>query len=107
MSEVEYEEHTGSHQDCPPCFAIKIRTIQFQGMEAGGRRDSEKSRSRDMDEYKKMRTQGLQPKNVFGSAEVAAQAGSKFEVEHSVIMKPAIRKEMESHMAAAKEILNA
>jgi ribosomal protein L25 (general stress protein Ctc) len=73
-------------------------------MEAGGRRESEKSRSRDMDEYKNLRRAGYQPKNVFGSAEIAAQASTKFELEHSVVMKPSIRKEMESRMEDAKGI---
>jgi hypothetical protein len=58
-----------------------------------------------MEEYKKLRHQGYQPKNVFGSAEIAAQANSQFEVEHSVVMAPSIRKEMESRMADAKEML--
>ena len=35
-----------------------------------------------------------QPRNIFGSAEVAAQAGSTFEIEHHVVMAPGIRKEM-------------
>ena len=52
MSDL-YEPHDGSHQNCAPCFAIKIRTVQFQGMEAGTRRNEDKSRARDMDEYKK------------------------------------------------------
>lgn len=56
-----------------------------------------------MDEYQRLRRQGYQPQHVFGSAELATQAESKFEVEHSVVMAPAIRKEMESRMADLKE----
>jgi len=103
MSDL-YEPHDGSHQNCAPCFAIKIRTVQFQGMEAGTRRNEDKSRARDMDEYKRLRRQGLQPKHVFGSAEIGMQANSQFEVEHSVVMAPSIRKEMESRMQEAKAI---
>lgn len=104
---IDYEPHDGSHQNCPPCFQLKLRTLQFQGPEAGGRRRSEYQRSRDMDAYKNLRMQGLQPKHVFGSAEVAAQAESKFEVEHHVVMAPQIRKEMESRMEDAKGVLSA
>ena len=94
MSDDIYEEHTGQHQNCPTCFSIKCRTMNFQGPGAGDRRRSEKERSRDMREYQTLRRQGYQPRNIFGSAEVAAQAGSTFEVEHHVVMAPGIRKEM-------------
>jgi len=102
---IETETHTGQHQNCPDCFRIKLNSIQFQGIDAGERRHSEKTRDKDMDAYKKLRRQGYQPKNVFGSSEIAAQANSKWELEHSVVMAPNIRKEMESKMAATQEIL--
>ena len=101
----DVETHDGSHRGCAECFRIKVASIQFSGSGADQRRFTEKERSRDMVEYKRLRQQGYQPKNVFGSAEIAAQAGSQFEVEHSVVMPPKIRKEMESQMAAAKEML--
>jgi hypothetical protein len=103
-----YEEHNGQHREphCPPCFAIRIRTVQFQGIDAGQHRFTDRERDRDMTEYRKLRHQGYQPRNIFGSAELAAQASSKFEIEHKVVMAPNIRKEMESQMAAAKEMLN-
>ena len=103
---MEFEAHEGQHQNCRECFAIKIRSIQFQGMEAGQHRFTDKERSRDMDAYKTMRRQGIQPKNIFGSAEVAAQASSTFEAEHSVVMASSIRKEMEARRADMKEIIN-
>jgi phosphohistidine swiveling domain-containing protein len=59
-----------------------------------------------MDAYQKLRRQGYQPKNVFGSAEIAAQAETKFELEHSVVMAPSIRKEMETRMEDAKAVLS-
>lgn len=105
MSEL-YESHVGQHTDCPPCFAIKLRTVQFQGMEAGQNRFTERERDKDMAAYPVLRRQGYQPKNVFGSARIAAEAHSKFELEHSVVMSPGIRKEMESQVTAAKEMLN-
>lgn len=91
---VEYEPHDGRHENCGPCFQIKLRSLQFQTPAAGDRRQSEKERNRDMVEYKTLRQQGYQPQHVFGSAEVAAQAGSRFEVEHHVVMAPEIRNEM-------------
>jgi ribosomal protein L25 (general stress protein Ctc) len=57
-----------------------------------------------MDAYQRLRRQGYQPKNVFGSAEIEAKANTKYELEHSVVMAPGIRKEMESRMADAKAV---
>lgn len=101
MSE-RFEAHIGQHLDCPPCFAIKLASIQIQTPAAGDRRQSEKERDRDMREYKTLRNQGYQPKHIFGSSEVAAQAGSVFEVENHVVMAPEIRKEMTARMEQAK-----
>lgn len=98
---MELEQHNGQHQGCAECFRIKLSTLQFQGPAAGERRQTDASRSKDMDAYKGLRRQGYQPKHVFGSHEVAVQANSKFEVEHSVIMAPGIRKEMEARMQEA------
>lgn len=96
--ETVYEPHDGRHTDCPPCFQVKLRSINIQGPGAGDRRQTEHSRSMDMDAYQSARRQGLQPQHVFGSHEVMAQAGSKFEAEHHMIMAPAVRKEMEASM---------
>lgn len=101
----DVEPHDGRHTGCAECFRVKVATVQFTGRNAGQNRHDEKTRTRDMIEYKNLRNQGYQPKNVFGSAEIAAQAHSQFEVEHSVVMAPSIRKEMESQMQAAKEML--
>lgn len=102
---VENEPHDGRHFDCDPCFKVKLASIQFQGIDAGQRRFTDKTRSNDMDAYKSLRRQGYQPNHVFGSAEVAAQAESKFEVEHSVVMAPSIRKEMAARVDEAKSVL--
>jgi hypothetical protein len=102
MTDELYEPHDGRHLNCDPCFVVKMKSVQLQGIEAGQHRFTEKERGRSMDAYKRLRNQGLQPRNVFGSAEIEAQASSKFEVEHSVIMAPGIRKEMESRMTEAQ-----
>jgi hypothetical protein len=90
---TEESRHDGSHLACPPCFRIKLRTVQFQGIDAGQRRFTDRERTKDMDAYKSMRQQGIQPKHVFGSAEVQAQAETAWEVEHAVIMSDPVRKE--------------
>jgi ribosomal protein L25 (general stress protein Ctc) len=85
----------------------RLKTLQFQGPDAGQHRFTERERDRDMHAYRDLRHAGYQPKNVFGSAEIAAQASTTYELEHSVVMKPAIRKEMESKMAQTQELFNA
>ena len=99
---TDTEPHDGRHLNCPPCFAVKLASVQLQGPASGDRRKVEKSRNRDMSEYPILRRQGYQPRNVFGCAEVAAQAGTVFEVENHVVMAPEIRKEMTARMAEAK-----
>ena len=101
-----FESHDGRHSDCPPCYAIKLRTIQFQGMEAGQHRFTDRERDRSMSAYKRLRNQGYQPKNVFGSAEIEATASTPFELEHSVVMSKDIRKEMDSRIEQTKELFN-
>jgi hypothetical protein len=105
MSDLEYEPHNGQHRECDPCFKIKLQNIQFQGIDAGQHRFTDKERDKDMASYKALRMQGYQPAHVYGSAEIAAQAGSAFEIRQNVVMAPSIRKEMESSRAAVKEIL--
>lgn len=105
MSET-YESHDGSHSGCATCFRIKCSSIQFQGIDAGQHRFTDRERGRDLESYAKLRRQGYQPKNVFGSSEIAAMADTKFELEHSVVMKPSIRKEMEARIEQTKELFN-
>ena len=105
MSEL-YEAHQGQHHSCPPCFQIKIRTISFQGPDAGQHRFTERERDRDMAAYKQIRASGFQPKNVFGSAEIAAMANTPFELEHSVVMAPGIRKQLDSRIKETKELFS-
>lgn len=103
---MEIESHEGQHYECVPCFKIKLGSVQFQGIDAGQRRFTDKERSRDMDSYQRLRRQGFQPKNVFGSAEIEAQASTKWELEHSVVMAPSIRKEMEGRMEEVKAVIS-
>ena len=106
MTDTDTGVHDGQHRSCPACFSIKLRTIQLQGPSAGEREQTVHSRDLDMAAYGEMRRQGVQPKNVYGSHEIAQKAESTFEVENGVIMAPGIRKEMETRMANAKEMLS-
>lgn len=49
-------------------------------------RRKERTLDADMTSYKAMRQQGLQPKNVNGSARLARDASSKYEVESGQIL---------------------
>lgn len=49
------------------CFADKARSVAFSTAEAAARRHQESQQSRDMDAYKRMRQQGLQPLGVTGA----------------------------------------
>lgn len=92
--------HDGTFADT--CFGCKLKTIQVQGSGAQHRRDKDSSLSRDLSAYKAMRQQGLKPAHVFGSAQVQATAGSKFEVEHHVTLSPEVRKEFVPRIADAE-----
>ena len=108
MSNILYgnfDAHEGQHQGCPTCFTIKIRSLQFQGIGAGDRRSTEKTRGADMDAYKRLRMAGVQPQHVFGSSEVEKRAGSQFEAEHHLIMSPDVRKEFTSRLADSEAML--
>jgi hypothetical protein len=78
-----------------------VATLNFQGIEAQAHRDKDTSLSKDLTAYKAMRDQGLQPKHVFGSAEIQAQAQTKFEAEHHMVMSPEVRKEFVPHLQGA------
>lgn len=89
----------------PPCqtdFRCKLLSLQWQGPGAQHRRDKDSSLSRDLSAYREMRRQGLKPAHVFGSAQVQATAGSKFEVEHHMTMSPEVRKEFVPRIADAE-----
>lgn len=98
---MKSEEHTGQHQECPPCYRIKLANIQIQGIDAGQRRFTDRERARDMTAYQTMRRQGIQPAHVYGSAEIQAQATTAWEVEHATIMSNPVRKEFLPHLEAS------
>jgi hypothetical protein len=104
--EQVFERHEGQHSGCGICFPLKLASLQWQSGGAGQRRHDDKTRSRDLESYQKLRRQGYQPKNVFGSTEIATQANTKWELEHSVVMPANISKEMDSRIEQTKELFN-
>ena len=85
--------HDGQHYGCAECFKVKLRTVRFDTVQAMERRKEDRTFSADMDAYARLRRSGVQPKSIGGSAEVEAQASTKFEAEHKVIMSPQVRRE--------------
>lgn len=85
-------------------FREKLLGIQFQGLEAQARRDKDTSLDMDLHAYKSLRDQGVQPAHVFGSAEIAAGASTKFEAEHHLVMSRDVRKEFLPRIADAKAV---
>lgn len=67
-------------QDCP-CFKCKLASISF-GTSAGAQgRAHEKAVRADIDAYRSLRKDGLQPKTVLGASEVARHARTEAQVE--------------------------
>lgn len=100
---MEHEErHDGQHQNCAPCYKVKLKTVRLEGPAAGDRRSLDNSRDKDMNAYKRMREHGIQPKNIGGSAEIEAQASTQWEVEHKMILSDPVRKQFASRIEDAK-----
>jgi len=82
-------------------FAEKVRSLSFSTGAANS--NVERTMSRDMDAYKRMRREGLQPPRVTGSADLESRAETKMEVEAGQIVRSdAARKATESLLAEAK-----
>jgi hypothetical protein len=77
-------------------FGEKARSVSFQSK--GNRpRQVERILERDMDAYKRLRADGLQPGNVLGAADLETRAVAKVEVETGhIIADAATRKVAES-----------
>jgi len=52
-----------------------------------GTKANERSKEKDMEAYKRLRSEGLQPKGVNGSAHVEQHAGTKWEVAAGTVLK--------------------
>jgi hypothetical protein len=80
--------HVTTPECAPDCFGCRLRTINFSGTCTPNRKPEVVQQnsfvsemSRDLDAYRRLRAEGLQPKNVKGAADVEQFATSKFEVE--------------------------
>ena len=82
------DTHDGRHTDCPPCFAIKVKTVQFAASAMPSRNIGavkgnalDKQRERDLPAYKRLVDSGVQPPTTYGAADLEAGASTKIEVE--------------------------
>ena len=103
-------DHTKHTVYTEGCFVCKISTISFgssamptRSPVATATEAREKRWSKDMPAYKELRAQGLQPPKIDGSAELAAKAETRFEVESGKIM-PGQAKKIESTVNAIESI---
>ena len=80
--------HEGQHQGCKPCFKIKLNSISFSSAATPNRRQGtviqnkyQSDRVRDIEAYKRLRKEGLQPRGTLGAAAIEARADTISEVE--------------------------
>ena len=64
----------------------------------------ERAWTRDMDAYKALRDQGLQPRQIDGSHELEAKAADKMEIEWGGLLTSEQRKQARDGIEQAKEI---
>lgn len=71
-----------------PCFRCKVLSISIAAAATPNRRpgiadkDAQESQlSKDLPAYKRLRNDGLQPKNIDGSAELEKRVGSQFDID--------------------------
>lgn len=87
-------KHQETHPtlDVEGCFGCKIAGIQLSSAATPTRRrendainQKEKRWDRDMDAYKRLRRDGLQPPNIDGSARLEQRAEHKVQVETGIL----------------------
>lgn len=79
--------HDGRHTDCPPCFAIKVKTVSFaasamqnRSPEAARLVKDEKALVKNLDSYKALKDSGVQPASVGRAHELEQRATTKAEI---------------------------
>lgn len=83
-------------------FREKLLSIQFAGKRPHTER--EKVLSKDMDAYKRLRLQGLQPPQVDGSAALESRASTKLEVDMGHLFTKSDLKRAEEGMRLAEDV---
>ena len=63
-----------------------------------GTKTKERNKDRDMAAYKRLRSEGLHPPSIDGSADLETRAGNKWEVKAGHIIKEGNRKKAESQL---------
>ena len=84
------------------CFRCKLQSINMAGAamitrqpNSAGTHAWEERTIKDMDAYKRLRRDGLQPKGVVGSAKAEAFGQTRFEVETGVRLHPKLANKVE------------
>lgn len=91
------------HEFDPACFGCKAATLTFN--DTGALLDMDRRERRltdDLSNYRSMRRQGLQPEHVKGSAELAAKARNRHEIEHASLMR--LPEEARGHIEEAAQV---
>lgn len=85
-------QETHPNLDVEGCFGCKIAGVSYSSAAMPGRKaashqinETEKRWHKDMDAYKRLRKDGLQPKKIDGSANVEAKATEKYQVETGLV----------------------
>lgn len=107
MPEVETEvvtpgvEHNGQHRNCPPCYKIKLQTVQFGASttpflrsEAVKTTQQETKLSKDLAAYKSLVQSGIQPASTRDAADLAS-ANTQFEIESGKIVGEKMSKKIQ------------
>lgn len=91
--------HEGQHSGCTQCFPIKLRSINFQSAQTTDTNKADAQLRKDLDAYKRLRRNGVQPPHTDGSALLEAKCNEKVEVERATLMSRPIRQEIAARTA--------
>lgn len=86
------------------CFYHKLKTIQFAGTKKSPQTRMEAQWERDRPAYARLRSHGLQPPSVKGSAELEKRANSQTEIELGHVFDKKTLPKVEEGMAIAREM---
>lgn len=87
-------KHRETHPtlDVEGCFACKVTGVTFGASAMPTRKpeehrtiDKERILDKDLDAYKRLRRDGVQPKGIDGSAKIEARAEERYQVEMGII----------------------
>lgn len=95
--------HFGQHGEA--CFGCHIRSVQFDGKPPSPQSEMERRWSKDMPAYRRLRDQGLQPRQIDGCAELEATANSELEVGLHLRIDPQVRKAAQSRIDEAAQMV--